>query len=324
MRVAAGVLLFAALLQSQTPVDPAAWPPGGVYTRKDGATNPELLRRVEPVYSPEAMRARIQGFVTVQFVVEADGTVGPVRVIKSLNPSLDAAAVDALKKWLFKPGTKDSVPVRVLSNLLLTFSLGGQPPPLTLPAGFDLQPDASTSRWVFETVETPGVNVRFAYPDGWLRPESPTVAIMTVDPVSLASVGVFRPARLPGPIQFPMPLPMLARFSETMRLQQEKAGQPAESLSVGQSTLGSANWLWLELEASTASLPVTPQLAEAMQRIGGVRLWAFNTTVGSYLVQVMCSQPLLKDATSQEREAALAHAQTLCSGILKRMSFTLR
>ena len=95
MRLVAGILLLGFVFQSQMRVDPSAWPPAGVYTRKDGVTDPELLRRVEPVYSREAERARIQGFVTVQFVVEADGTVGPVRMVKSLDPSLDAAAVDA-------------------------------------------------------------------------------------------------------------------------------------------------------------------------------------------------------------------------------------
>jgi TonB family protein len=319
-----GILLFGVLLQSQTAVDPNAWPPAGTYSSKDGATNPVLLKRVEPIYPPGAVRARIQGFVTVQFVVEADGTVGPVRVLKSLDPSLDAAAVDAVKKWLFKPGTKDSVPVRVLSNLVLTFSLNGQPPPLALPAGFDAQPEPSTSRWVFETVETPSVNIRLAYPDGWQRPDSPTLAVMAVDPVSMASVGVYRPAPLPSPIPFPMSLQQLARFSETMRFQQGRGGQPAEIIGVGQSTLGSSNWLWLELEGSIANLPASPDVAVLKERVDGVRLWAFSTSVGSFLVQVMCSQPYLKGATASEREATLVHAEASCSGVLKRMVFTAR
>ncbi len=43
MRLAAGIVMLAVVLESQTPVDPGAWPPAGVYTRKDGATNPEIL-----------------------------------------------------------------------------------------------------------------------------------------------------------------------------------------------------------------------------------------------------------------------------------------
>ena len=62
----------------------------------------------------------------LECVVLADGTVGRVEVVKSLDPrfGLDLEAVKAAKQWRFSPGTRLSEPVAVLITIELTFTLG--------------------------------------------------------------------------------------------------------------------------------------------------------------------------------------------------------
>src|SRR5262245_44256003 len=78
-----------------------------------GVTTPRLVTQVKPRYTVEAMRAKVQGTVLVECVVEVDGTVRRARVARSLDPrfGLDQTAVDAVKEWRFEPGTKDGKPV---------------------------------------------------------------------------------------------------------------------------------------------------------------------------------------------------------------------
>jgi protein TonB len=63
--------------------------------------------------------------VLLNAVVLKDGSVGDVQVDRSLDrdSGLDQAAVDAMKQWVFKPGTKDGKPVAVRIHVELTFSL---------------------------------------------------------------------------------------------------------------------------------------------------------------------------------------------------------
>ena len=94
-----------------------------VYQVGNGVTAPVLIKEVKPNYTEDAIRRKVQGTVEVSAVVKTDGTVGDVRVTKSLDPDLDEQAVIATKQWTFKPGTKDDRPVNVRVTIELTFSL---------------------------------------------------------------------------------------------------------------------------------------------------------------------------------------------------------
>jgi TonB family protein len=91
----------------------------------NGVTYPRLVREVKPNYTRAAMDAKIQGAVWLEAVVLEDGTVGTVRVTKSLDTEhgLDEEAVKAMKQWTFKPGTKDDKPVPVQIEVEMTFRL---------------------------------------------------------------------------------------------------------------------------------------------------------------------------------------------------------
>jgi TonB family protein len=98
---------------------------GGAYRPGSGVENPRLIREVKPQYTAEAMRAKIQGAVWLECVVLTDGSVGEVRVIRSLDSTfgLDQEAIRAAKQWLFQPGTRFGEPVPVLVTIELTFTL---------------------------------------------------------------------------------------------------------------------------------------------------------------------------------------------------------
>ena len=121
--------------QPSTPQQPPAsagqatpdkpWPPAGVSRPGAGVTAPRLVKDPKPGYTAEAMRAKIQGAVSLEAVVQTDGTVGEVRVTRSLDREfgLDDQAINALKNWRFTPGMKDGVAVPVLVAVEMTFTL---------------------------------------------------------------------------------------------------------------------------------------------------------------------------------------------------------
>jgi protein TonB len=91
----------------------------------NGVVAPRLIREIKPGYTPEAMRARIQGMVTLQAVVLPDGSVGTARIIRSLDSTfgLDQEAVRTVKLWRFAPGTRAGRAVPVLVEIELSFTL---------------------------------------------------------------------------------------------------------------------------------------------------------------------------------------------------------
>src|SRR5438067_1787895 len=98
---------------------------GGVYRPGNGVESPRLVRSVRPNYTAEAMRAKVQGVVRLEGVVLPDGSVGDVKVTRSLDPvfGLDQEAVKAAKQFRFVPGTRFGEPVAVLVSFEIEFTL---------------------------------------------------------------------------------------------------------------------------------------------------------------------------------------------------------
>jgi TonB family protein len=98
---------------------------GGAFRPGNGVTQPTLLREVKPNYTADAMRAKIQGVVWLEAVVMENGSVGQVRVTRSLDPTfgLDQEAERTVKKWLFRPGTRLGQPVPVVIEIEMSFTL---------------------------------------------------------------------------------------------------------------------------------------------------------------------------------------------------------
>jgi protein TonB len=99
--------------------------PGGsriVHVRGD-VVKPEVVFRVEPRYTELARRARIQGIVIVETIIDTSGRVTDARVLKSLPMGLSESAVEAVMQWRFEPATLDQRPVSVYFTLTVKFEL---------------------------------------------------------------------------------------------------------------------------------------------------------------------------------------------------------
>ena len=91
----------------------------------NGVTSPVELRHGVPRYTADAMRARLQGAVLVECIVETNGQCRGVRIVRGLNPSfgLNEEAVRAAQEWRFRPGTRLGQAVPVVVTMEITFSL---------------------------------------------------------------------------------------------------------------------------------------------------------------------------------------------------------
>jgi TonB family protein len=87
-----------------------------------------VVRVVEPTYPADGFRARIQGVVEVEAVVLKDGRVGEAKVTRSLDRGIDAAALQAVRRWQFRPATVDGQPVAMRVPVEVEFRLpaGGE------------------------------------------------------------------------------------------------------------------------------------------------------------------------------------------------------
>ena len=102
-----------------SPTEPCTGPMnvGGNVTR------PVKLSAPQPQYTEEARRARVQGVVIVQAIIDCDGFVASTTVLKGLPMGLSEAAVDAIRQWRFQPARQDGRAVMVYYNLTVNFRL---------------------------------------------------------------------------------------------------------------------------------------------------------------------------------------------------------
>lgn len=121
MKLACGLLAAACVLDASV----VAVQTREVFQAGNGVSRPTVVKQVKADYTPEAKAARIEGTVLLNVVVLADGAIGEVTVARSLDRTLglDRQAVNAMKQWEFKPGTKDGKPVPVRINVEMTFML---------------------------------------------------------------------------------------------------------------------------------------------------------------------------------------------------------
>jgi len=96
---------------------------GGIFKVGGGVSEPKIIKKVDPQYSEEARKARYQGTVVLEAVVQKDGSVQIVRVVRSLGFGLDEKAIEALRQWKFSPAKQNGVPVAVSLNIEVNFNL---------------------------------------------------------------------------------------------------------------------------------------------------------------------------------------------------------
>jgi protein TonB len=89
---------------------------GGVYQIGGGVSAPVAIFTPEAEFSDEARRAKYQGVCLISLIVDAQGNPQDPRVIRALGMGLDEKALEAVRKYKFKPAMKDGrtpVPVRI-------------------------------------------------------------------------------------------------------------------------------------------------------------------------------------------------------------------
>ena len=90
---------------------------GGVIRR------PQKVHDAQPVYHPLAIQARVQGIVIIEATIGPDGAVIDARVLRSVMPLLDEAAVAAVRQWQYTPTLLNGVPVPVIMTVTVQFTL---------------------------------------------------------------------------------------------------------------------------------------------------------------------------------------------------------
>jgi TonB family protein len=96
---------------------------GGPFRPGSGVQAPRLLREVKPDYTEAARRSALEGEVVLEVVVLRDGSVGDVRIVRALGGGLDEKAVQAVRQWRFAPAVRRGVPVDVVVEVAVEFSL---------------------------------------------------------------------------------------------------------------------------------------------------------------------------------------------------------
>ena len=76
-----------------------------------------------PPYTEEARQGRIQGVVILEAIIDAEGHVRDVKVLKGLPMGLTESAVETAMQWKFEPATLQGEPVAVYFSLTIRFSL---------------------------------------------------------------------------------------------------------------------------------------------------------------------------------------------------------
>ena len=96
--------------------------PRGVLKVGGAVKTPKRLVGGSATYPQDAINAKVQGVVVLDVLVDADGVPSDVQVVQSI-PMLDAAAIDAVRKWRYEPTLMNGKPVPVAMTVSVNFSL---------------------------------------------------------------------------------------------------------------------------------------------------------------------------------------------------------
>ncbi|MGB7601717.1 MAG: TonB family protein [Candidatus Sulfotelmatobacter sp.] len=113
------VIHFAAL-KSESPSASSS----GEAAPSSDLSSPVATLKVDPAYPLELMKQNVSGTVILHAVILADGTVGRVGVLRSIDDRLDQFASEAIARWQFQPAMKNGAPVAVEATFWIPFRPG--------------------------------------------------------------------------------------------------------------------------------------------------------------------------------------------------------
>lgn len=102
-------------------IEDDAPPPDFVPFEKE----PQVVRRVEPVFPEAAKLAGIEGSVFAKLWIDKEGKVKEVVILKAPSAAFNQAVIDAAKQWVFTPAVMNSGAVAVWFPVKFTFNLSG-------------------------------------------------------------------------------------------------------------------------------------------------------------------------------------------------------
>ncbi len=88
-----------------------------------GTTAPVAIHKAEPEYTQAARDAGLQGEVWLTVVIDEKGVPTEIVVKRSLGLGLDEKAIEAVRKWRFKPAMKSGEPVTMNVTIAVSFHL---------------------------------------------------------------------------------------------------------------------------------------------------------------------------------------------------------
>ena len=88
-----------------------------------GVSEPIPIVTPEAEFSDEARRAKFQGLCMISLIVDADGNPANPRIVRRLGMGLDEKALEAVRRYRFKPAMKQGRPVPVLITVAVDFRL---------------------------------------------------------------------------------------------------------------------------------------------------------------------------------------------------------
>ncbi len=86
---------------------------------------PVPLRKVDPKYPPELRTSHVDGEVVLYAIIRKDGSVDSIQLVHSVDPHLDANAMEALAQWKFSPAQKHGEPVDLEAVVHIPFRSRG-------------------------------------------------------------------------------------------------------------------------------------------------------------------------------------------------------
>ena len=98
--------------------------PGNAIGSFGGRTSaPVLVWKVDPDYSDQARKAKVQGMVLLRVAIDKSGRIEEVRVDRGIGLGLDEKAVEAVRRWKFLPGMRNGRAVATTAEVEVHFRL---------------------------------------------------------------------------------------------------------------------------------------------------------------------------------------------------------
>jgi len=100
-------------------------PVGHMEVAATALAGPIPLRKVDPKYPPELRTSHVDGEVVLYAIIRRDGSVDSIQLVHSVDPNLDANAMEALAQWKFRPAEKQGEPIDLEAVVHIPFRSRG-------------------------------------------------------------------------------------------------------------------------------------------------------------------------------------------------------